>query len=121
MDAFGTSHRKHSSTYGVKNYVNINVMGLLMEKEIKYLDLIMESSEKKITAIIGGSKVSSKFDVLTSMIKRCNKIIIGGGMANTFLKARGYDVGKSLVEDDLLDKVKLLEEEAKSIVNYCFQ
>tara|TARA_B100002051_G_scaffold61106_3_gene56982 strand:+ start:1589 stop:2803 length:1215 start_codon:yes stop_codon:yes gene_type:complete len=115
MDAFGTSHRKHSSTYGVKDYVNINVMGLLMEKEIKYLDLIMESSEKKITAIIGGSKVSSKFDVLTSMIKRCNKIIIGGGMANTFLKARGYDVGKSLVEDDLLDKVKLLEEEAKSI------
>jgi len=115
MDAFGTSHRKHASTYGVRNYIQTSAMGLLMEKEIKYLDLIMKSSNKKITAIIGGSKVSSKFDVLRSMMNRCNKIIIGGGMANTFLKANGFDVGKSLVEDNLIPDVKAFQEKAKEI------
>lgn len=115
MDAFGTSHRKHASTYGVRNYIQTSAIGLLMEKEIKYLDLIMKSSNKKITAIIGGSKVSSKFDVLRSMLNRCNKIIIGGGMANTFLKANGFDVGKSLVEDDLIPDVKAFQEKAKEI------
>ena len=114
MDAFGTSHRKHASTYGIKEYVPINVMGFLMEKEIKYLNLIMNSEETlTMTAIIGGSKVSSKFKVLSSMIKKCNKIIIGGGMANTFLKATGVDVGKSLIENELIEDVKLLMKEAQ--------
>ena len=114
MDAFGTSHRKHASTYGIKEYVPISAMGFLMEKEIKYLNLIMNSEETlSMTAIIGGSKVSSKFKVLSSMIKKCNKIIIGGGMANTFLKATGVDVGKSLIENELIEDVKLLMKEAQ--------
>lgn len=114
MDAFGTSHRKHASTYGIKDHVPTSAMGFLMEKEIKYLNLIMNSEETlSMTAIIGGSKVSSKFKVLSSMIKKCNKIIIGGGMANTFLKAMGVDVGKSLIENDLIEDVKILMKEAQ--------
>ena len=112
MDAFGASHRNHASTYGLRDHVTNSVMGLLMEKELHYMNMIIHSKTRPMAAIIGGSKISSKLGVVKSLIHKCDKIIIGGGMANTFLKAKGYDIGESLVENDMLDTVKEIEEEA---------
>ena len=112
-DAFGAAHRAHASTQGVTNFLNPSVAGFLLEKELKYLQVAIDSPKRPLAAIVGGSKVSSKIGVLDSLLDKCDKIIIGGGMIFTFYKARGLDVGKSLVEEDKLELAKNLEAKAK--------
>ncbi|KGG11463.1 Phosphoglycerate kinase [Prochlorococcus sp. SS52] len=112
-DAFGAAHRAHASTEGVTNYLSPSVAGYLMEKELKYLQGAIDSPQRPLAAIVGGSKVSSKIGVLESLIDKCDKVLIGGGMIFTFYKARGLSVGKSLVEDDKLDLARALEKKAK--------
>ena len=104
-DAFGTAHRAHASTEGVAHYLPAYA-GFLIEKEVKFMAPLLENPEKPFVAIIGGSKVSSKISVLESLVKTCDAIVIGGGMAYTFLKVQGHQIGKSLVEDDYLDTAK---------------
>ena len=113
-DAFGAAHRAHASTQGVTNFLSPSVAGFLLEKELKYLQGAIDSPKRPLAAIVGGSKVSSKIGVLDSLMDKCDKIIIGGGMIFTFYKARGLDVGKSLVEEDKLELAKNLEAKAKS-------
>ncbi len=112
-DAFGAAHRAHASTEGVTKYLSPSVAGYLMEKELQYLQGAIDSPERPLAAIVGGSKVSSKIGVLESLLDKCDKVLIGGGMIFTFYKARGLSVGKSLVEDDKLDLARALEEKAK--------
>jgi len=112
-DAFGTAHRAHSSTEGVTKFLKPSVSGFLLKKELDYLKGAVDSPVKPMAAIVGGAKVSTKIPVIESMLDKVDKLIIGGGMVFTFLKARGLSVGNSLVEDDLLDLVKKLEEQAK--------
>ncbi len=107
-DAFGTAHRAHASTATIAQFVKVKVGGFLMEKEVKYLEPMVTNPPKPMTAIIGGAKVSSKIAVLDSLLKNASALIIGGGMAYTFLKAQGHTVGKSLVEDDFIDTAKNL-------------
>ncbi len=102
-DAFGTAHRSHASTAVVCKFMPVSVAGLLMEKELDYLGGAVEAPEHPFVAIIGGAKVSGKLEVLQSLMQKVDAILIGGGMAYTFLKAQGHDVGNSLVEDDLVD------------------
>ena len=104
-DAFGTAHRAHASTEGVAHYLPAYA-GFLIEKEVKFMAPLLENPEKPFVAIIGGSKVSSKISVLESLVKTCDVIVIGGGMAYTFLKVQGHQIGKSLVEDDYLETAK---------------
>lgn len=104
-DAFGTAHRAHASTEGVARYLPAYA-GFLIEKEVKFMAPLLENPEKPFVAIIGGSKVSSKISVLESLVKTCDTIVIGGGMAYTFLKVQGHKIGKSLVEDDFLETAK---------------
>jgi 3-phosphoglycerate kinase len=99
-DAFGTAHRDHASTASIAKFVPLSVAGFLMEKEVNYLEPIVTNPQKPLAAIIGGAKVSSKIAVLESLLKNAAALVIGGGMAYTFLKAQGRGVGKSLVEDD---------------------
>merc|ERR1719393_616813 len=113
-DAFGTAHRAHSSTEGVTKFLKPNVSGFLLKKELDYLKGAVDSPQKPMAAIVGGAKVSTKIPVIESMLDKVDKLIIGGGMVFTFLKARGLSVGNSLVEDDLLELVKKLEEQAKA-------
>ncbi len=113
-DAFGAAHRAHASTEGVTKFLSTNVAGYLMEKELQYLQGAIDNPKRPLAAIVGGSKVSSKIGVLESLIDKCDKVLIGGGMIFTFYKARGLSVGKSLVEDDKLELAKALEEKAKS-------
>ncbi|MTF40435.1 phosphoglycerate kinase [Cyanobacterium aponinum] len=112
-DAFGTAHRAHASTEGVTHYLSPSVAGFLIEKELKFLQSAIESPKRPLVAIIGGSKVSSKIGVIETLLEKCDKLIIGGGMIFTFYKARGLSVGKSLVEEDKLDLAKALEAKAK--------
>jgi len=112
-DAFGTAHRAHASTEGVTHYLSPNVAGFLIEKELQFLQSAIESPKRPLVAIIGGSKVSSKIGVIETLLEKCDKLIIGGGMIFTFYKARGLSVGKSLVEEDKLDLAKALEAKAK--------
>ncbi len=112
-DAFGAAHRAHASTEGVTKFLSPSVAGYLMEKELQYLQGAIDEPKRPLAAIVGGSKVSSKIGVLESLIDKCDKVLIGGGMIFTFYKARGLSVGKSLVEDDKLDLAKALEEKAK--------
>ena len=112
-DAFGTAHRAHASTEGVAHYLPAYA-GFLIEKEVKFMAPLLENPEKPFVAIIGGSKVSSKISVLESLVKTCNTIVIGGGMAYTFLKVQGHAIGKSLVEDDFLDTAKNFLAAAKA-------
>jgi 3-phosphoglycerate kinase len=105
-DAFGTAHRDHASTASIAKFLPVKVGGFLMAKEVEYLEPIVTSPKKPLVAIVGGAKVSSKIEVLTSLMKNASALIIGGGMAYTFLKAQGHTIGKSLVEDDFLDKAK---------------
>lgn len=107
-DAFGTAHRAHASTATIAKFMNTSVGGFLMEKEVKYLEPMVTNPPKPMTAIIGGAKVSSKIAVLESLLKNASALIIGGGMAYTFLKAQGHTIGKSLVEDDFIDTAKNL-------------
>ncbi len=111
-DAFGTAHRKHASTYGIAQYVEVAVAGFLLEKEIKHLQKALDNPERPLVLIIGGSKVSGKLEVIENLLNIVDKMLVGGGMAYTFLKAVGYNVGKSLVEEELLDTAKEIMEKA---------
>ena len=112
-DAFGTAHRAHASTEGVSHYLP-SYAGFLIEKEVKFMAPVLENPEKPLVAIIGGSKVSSKITVLESLVRTCDTIVIGGGMAYTFDKVLGYKIGKSLVEDDYLETAKNFLEKAEA-------
>jgi phosphoglycerate kinase len=113
-DAFGTAHRAHASTEGVTNYLSPSVAGYLIEKELEYLQNAIEKPQKPLAAIVGGSKVSSKIGVIETLLDKCDKLFLGGGMIFTFYKARGLNVGNSLVEDDKLDLARSLEAKAKA-------
>jgi 3-phosphoglycerate kinase len=112
-DAFGTAHRDHASTASIAKFAPVSVAGFLMEKEVNYLEPIVTSPQKPLAAIIGGAKVSSKIAVLESLLKNASVLVIGGGMAYTFLKAQGHKVGKSLIEDDQLDTARKILETAQ--------
>lgn len=109
-DAFGTAHRAHGSTAGVTAYLKPSVAGFLLEKELNYLSGTVDNPTRPFAAIVGGSKVSSKIGVIESLLNKVDKLIIGGGMVFTFLKARGLNVGSSLVEEDKLELAKSLEK-----------
>ena len=112
-DAFGTAHRAHASTAGVTEYLSPAVAGSLIEKELKFLQETVDNPQRPLAAIVGGSKVSSKIGVIETLLDKVDKIFIGGGMIFTFYKARGINVGASLVEEDKLDLAKKLEAKAK--------
>ncbi len=112
-DAFGTAHRAHASTEGVTKYLKPSVAGYLIESELKYLQTAIESPQRPLAAIVGGSKVSSKIGVIETLLDKCDKLFLGGGMIFTFYKARGLKVGKSLVEEDKLELARTLEAKAK--------
>ena len=112
-DAFGTAHRAHASTEGVTKYLSPSVAGYLIEQELKFLQGAIDSPQKPLAAIIGGSKVSSKIGVIEALLDKCDKLLLGGGMIFTFYKARGLSVGKSLVENDKIELAKSLEAKAK--------
>jgi phosphoglycerate kinase len=112
-DAFGSAHRAHASTEGIVHHVKQSAAGLLMAKEVEYLSRVLEKPERPFVAILGGAKVSDKLEVIENLIARVDALLIGGAMAYTFLKARGVGVGKSLVEDDLVDTARDLERRAK--------
>merc|ERR1719472_694227 len=109
-DAFGTAHRAHGSTEGVTKYLSPSVAGFLLQKELDYLDGAVSEPKRPFAAIVGGSKVSSKIGVIESLMEKVDKIVIGGGMVFTFLKARGLETGSSLVEDDQLELASKLEK-----------
>ncbi len=115
VDAFGTCHRKHASMYGIKDYIQPVVMGFLLERELKYFEKALVNPQRPVVAFIGGSKVSSKLGVITHLLEKVDKIFIGGAMAFTFLKAQGYDVGSSLVEDDMFSEANSVIEKAKNL------
>jgi phosphoglycerate kinase len=112
-EAFGTAHRAHASTEGVTKVLETSVAGYLIEKELKFLQGAIDNPQRPLAAIIGGSKVSSKIGVIETLLDKCDKLLIGGGMIFTFYKARGLSVGKSLVEEDKLELAKTLEAKAK--------
>merc|ERR1712084_30197 len=114
-DAFGTAHRAHASTEGVTKFLQPSVSGFLLAKELEYLDGAVTNGEKPMAAIVGGSKVSTKITVLEALLDKCDTIIIGGGMVFTFLKAKGLEVGTSLVEDDFVDTAKAVLEKAEKL------
>lgn len=111
-DAFGTAHRAHASTEGVTKFIDRCAAGYLMEKELDYLSKAVSNPEHPYTAILGGSKISGKIDVIKNMLGKADKILIGGGMIFTFYKAMGYEIGKSLLEEDKVDLAKELISEA---------
>jgi 3-phosphoglycerate kinase len=113
-DAFGTAHRDHASTASIAKFVPVSVAGFLMEKEVNYLEPVVTNPQKPLVAIIGGAKVSSKIAVLESLLKNSAALVIGGGMAYTFLKTQGHKIGKSLVEDDQLGTAQKILDAAKS-------
>mmetsp|Transcript_6481 Transcript_6481/g.8524 ORF Transcript_6481/g.8524 Transcript_6481/m.8524 type:complete len:435 (-) Transcript_6481:119-1423(-) len=114
-DAFGTAHRAHASTEGVTKFLSPSVSGFLLAKELEYLDGAIANGEKPMAAIVGGSKVSSKITVLDALLDKCDKVIIGGGMVFTFLKAKGLNVGTSLCEDDFLETAKEVMAKAEEL------
>ncbi len=105
-DAFGSAHRAHCSTVGVTAFVKTAVCGFLIQKEIKFLGQVVESPVRPFVAILGGAKVSDKINVINNLLEKVDTLIIGGGMAYTFLKAQGYTIGKSLVEEDKVEYAK---------------
>ncbi|MDI6777097.1 MAG: phosphoglycerate kinase, partial [Syntrophales bacterium] len=111
-DAFGNAHRRHASNVGITKFMKVCGAGFLIKKELNFFKKALDSPARPFVAIIGGSKVSGKLEALTNLIKKVDKMIIGGGMAFTFLKAQGYEIGKSLVEDDLVAKARELMETA---------
>jgi phosphoglycerate kinase len=113
-DAFGAAHRAHASTVGITKFMQKSAAGLLMEKELEYLGKALHHPEKPFVAILGGAKVSDKIPVITHLMDKVDSLIIGGGMAYTFLKALGEQVGKSLVEEDKIELAKQLLQEAKT-------
>ncbi|MCT4633179.1 MAG: phosphoglycerate kinase [Firmicutes bacterium] len=113
-DAFGTAHRAHCSTVGVTEYLDTAVCGFLIEKELKFLGDAVENSQKPFVSILGGAKVSDKINVINNLIDKVDSLIIGGGMAYTFLKAQGFEIGKSLVESDKIDYAKEMLDKAEA-------
>ena len=114
-DAFGNAHRSHASNVGITKFVKDCGLGFLMKKELTYFSKALEMPARPLVAIVGGSKVSGKLEALANLTKMVNKLIIGGGMAFTFLKAQGYDVGKSLIEENLIDKAIEIMDMAKQL------
>jgi len=114
-DAFGTAHRAHASTEGVTKYVQPSVAGFLLRKELDYLQGVVTQPQRPFAALIGGAKVSSKIGVMESLVMKVDKLILGGAMVFTFLKARGYNVGSSKVEDAQLDVAKRVEALAQKM------
>ncbi len=112
MDAFGSAHRAHASTAGVTKFVKETAVGYLMNKEIEFLGNAVEDPVRPFVAILGGAKVADKLNVISNLLEKCDTLIIGGGMAYTFLKAQGYEVGKSLVDDSKIDYCKEMIEKA---------
>ncbi|MCD7741395.1 MAG: phosphoglycerate kinase [Ruminococcus sp.] len=114
MDAFGSAHRAHCSTAGVTAHIKDTAVGYLMQKEINFLGNAVEDPVRPFVAILGGAKVADKLNVINNLIEKCDTLIIGGGMAYTFLKAQGYEVGTSLVDDTKLDYCKEMIEKAQA-------
>jgi phosphoglycerate kinase len=114
-DAFGNAHRSHASNVGITKFVKDCGAGFLMKKELTYFSKALEKPARPLVAIVGGSKVSGKLEAMANLINRVNKMIIGGGMAFTFLKAQGVEVGKSIVEPELIDKATEVLETAKKL------
>src|SRR5437899_1334882 len=112
-DAFGSAHRAHASVVGITRFVQQAAAGLLMERELAYLGKAVTNPARPFVAILGGAKVSDKIEVVENLMKIADAMLIGGGMAYTFLKAEGLTIGKSLVEDDKLDLARRLREEAR--------
>ena len=113
-DAFGSAHRAHASTEGITHFVKQSAAGLLMESELKHLGKALDSPNRPFVAIIGGAKVSDKIEVIESLIQKADAILIGGGMAYTFLRAQGQETGKSLVEEDKIGVAMQAMEQAKA-------
>ncbi len=114
-DAFGTCHRKHSSVYLVPKFLKPAVMGFLLEKEISYFERAMINPQRPVVAIIGGAKVSSKLGILKNLLRRMDKLFVGGAMAFTFIRAMGYPTGGSLVEGELLETARDIMDVAKKL------
>ena len=114
-DAFGTAHRAHCSNVGVTQFIDTCVVGYLMQKEIDFLGNAVEAPVRPFVAILGGAKVADKLNVISNLLEKCDTLIIGGGMAYTFLKAKGYEVGTSLVDDEKLDYCKEMMAKAESL------
>lgn len=114
-DAFGTAHRAHCSNVGVTKYVDTAVVGYLMQKEIDFLGNAVNNPERPFVAILGGAKVADKLNVINNLLEKCDTLIIGGGMAYTFLKAKGYEVGTSLVDDTKIDYCKEMMAKAEEL------
>lgn len=112
-DAFGSAHRAHASTEGVTNYINICAAGYLMQKELDYLGKALAQPKRPYCAILGGAKISGKIDVIINLLDKVDTLIVGGGMAFTFFKAQGKEIGKSLLEEEKLDLAKELLEKVK--------
>ena len=108
MDAFGTAHRAEASTHGVAKYAPVAAAGILLTEELDALTKALLNPARPMVAIVGGSKVSTKLTVLESLSEKCDQLVVGGGIANTFLKAAGNNVGKSLCEDDLVPTAQAL-------------
>lgn len=113
-DAFGSSHRAHCSTVGITKFVSESAVGYLMDKEITYLGNAVNNPERPFVAILGGAKVSDKINVINNLLEKVDTLIIGGGMAYTFMKANGLEVGESLLEADKVDYAKEMMEKAKA-------
>ena len=111
-DAFGTAHRKHASNYGVAKLLP-NAVGFLMGKEINAIKSVIDNPDRPLVAILGGAKVGDKIQLLNHLVEKCNTLLIGGGMAYTFLKAEGYEIGDSLVDDEKIDTAKEILQKAK--------
>lgn len=114
-DAFGTAHRAHCSNVGVTEYVDTAVVGYLMQKEIDFLGNAVNNPERPMVAILGGAKVADKLKVIDNLLEKCDTLIIGGGMAYTFLKAQGLEVGKSLIDDEKIDYCKEMMAKAEKL------
>src|SRR3990172_13048116 len=118
-DAFGSAHRAHASTEGVTKFINVCAAGYLMQKEIDYLGSAVSNPVKPYCAILGGAKISGKIDVIQNLLDKVDTMIIGGGMAFTFLKAQGKEIGKSLLEDEKLGLAKeILEKISAAKMNF---
>ena len=115
MDAFGSAHRAHASTAGVTKFIKETAVGYLMQKEIQYLGNAVEVPERPFVAILGGAKVADKLNVISNLLEKCDTLIIGGGMAYTFLKAQGGSIGNSLVDDEKLDYCKEMLAKAEKL------
>ena len=115
MDAFGSAHRAHASTAGVTKFVKETAVGYLMNKEIEFLCIAVENTVRPFVAILGGAKVADKLNVISNLLEKCDTLIIGGGMAYTFLKAKGYEVGTSLVDNEKIDYCKEMIEKAEKL------